>query len=226
MGHGDLLLRLGTAALLGSLIGLERQRHDKSAGLRTHMLVSVGSALFMIVSAYGFDGVLRPERVVLDPSRVAAQVVSGIGFLGAGTILVRNQWVHGLTTAANIWAVAAIGLAAGGALYLAAFAATAIILVILAVIKPLEDRLLRRGHGERRSLRLVVTEPFAMDAIAARFRGAGLDIADLTVRDGENPGERRVEVTCSAAPIDAILKLVESLKAVEGVREVAVSVLG
>ena len=90
MGPGDLLLRLGTAALLGSLIGLDRQRLDKAAGLRTHMLVSVGSALVMIVSAYGFDAVLQPGRVVLDPSRVAAQVVSGIGFLGAGTIVVQE----------------------------------------------------------------------------------------------------------------------------------------
>jgi putative Mg2+ transporter-C (MgtC) family protein len=226
MGPSDLLLRLGTAALLGSLIGLERQRLDKSAGLRTHMLVSVGSALFMIVSAYGFDRVLRPERVVLDPSRVAAQVVSGIGFLGAGTIVVRKMSVHGLTTAASIWAVAAVGLAAGGALYMAAGAATAIMLVILAVIKPLEDRLLRHGHGERRSLKLLVTEPFAMDSIAARFQGRGLQIDDLTVRDGERPGERRIELTCSPAPTDAILKLVESLKAVDGVREVVVTLLG
>src|SRR5579872_4923722 len=124
MGTADLLLRLGTAALLGSLIGLDRQRLDKSAGLRTHMLVCVGSALVMIVSAYGFDPVLQPGRIALDPSRVAAQVVSGIGFLGAGTIVVRKQSVHGLTTAASIWAVAAIGLAAGGALYVASTAAT------------------------------------------------------------------------------------------------------
>ena len=150
--QGDLLLRLGAAALLGSLIGLDRQRLDKSAGLRTHMLVSVGSALLMIVSAYGFDQVLQPGRIVLDPSRVAAQVVSGIGFLGAGTIVVRKQSVHGRTTAASIWAVAAIGMAAGGALYLAATAATLVMLVILALIKPLEDRLLGHGHLDRRTL--------------------------------------------------------------------------
>src|SRR5262245_49601256 len=131
MGPGDLLLRLGTSALLGSLIGLERQRHDHAAGLRTHMLVSVGSALVMIVSAYGFDAVLQPGKIALDPSRVAAQVVSGIGFLGAGTIVVRKLSIHGLTTAASVWAVAAVGLASGGALYMAATAATTIMLVIL-----------------------------------------------------------------------------------------------
>src|SRR3954453_14196999 len=141
MGPGDLLLRLGAAALLGSAIGLDRQRLDKAAGLRTHMLVSVGSALVMIVSAYGFDEGLRASRGAPDPSRVAAQVVSGIGFLGAGTILRRNQAVHGLTTAASIWAVATVGLAAGGGLYMAATAATVLMLVILAAIKPLENRL-------------------------------------------------------------------------------------
>src|SRR3954471_1544517 len=93
------ILRLAAAALLGGIIGLERHRSDKAAGMRTHMLVSLGSALIMIVSAYGFDRVLQPSRIVLDPSRIAAQVVSGIGFLGAGTILRRNDTVLGLTTA-------------------------------------------------------------------------------------------------------------------------------
>ena len=160
MGHQELLMRLGTAALLGSLIGLERQRLDKSAGLRTHMLVSVGSALVMIVSAYGFGAVLRPGRVVLDPSRVAAQVVSGIGFLGAGAILRKNETVHGLTTAASIWTVAGVGLAAGGGLYLAAASATGLILLILAAIKPLEDRLL--GHDRRRILTIIASDRITM----------------------------------------------------------------
>jgi putative Mg2+ transporter-C (MgtC) family protein len=131
--------RLLLAALLGSLIGLERERLVWAAGLRTHMLVCVGSCLIMIVSAYGFNAVLGP-RVVLDPSRVAAQVVSGIGFLGAGSIILRNEVVKGLTTAASLWAVAAVGLAVGGGLYFASMAATAIMLIILAGLKPIEER--------------------------------------------------------------------------------------
>jgi putative Mg2+ transporter-C (MgtC) family protein len=221
MGPSDLLLRLGTAAVLGSLIGLERQRLDKAAGLRTHMLVSVASALVMIVSAYGFDQVLTPGRVVLDPSRVAAQVVSGIGFLGAGTIVVRQQSVHGLTTAASVWAVAAIGLAAGGALYLAAAAGAAIMLVILAVIKPLEDRLLGRGHGERRKLNVTVADPLGLDAIEAGFRGAGVEILGFRVRDGERHGERQLEVACGASTLATALSLAAALKGIPGVREVA-----
>src|SRR5580658_5665662 len=119
--------RLLLAALLGSVIGFERERLLWAAGLRTHMLVCVGSCLIMIVSAYGFTAVLGPH-VILDPSRVAAQVVSGIGFLGAGSIILRNEVVKGLTTAASVWAVAGVGLAAGGGLYTAAVVTTLIIL--------------------------------------------------------------------------------------------------
>jgi putative Mg2+ transporter-C (MgtC) family protein len=136
--HLELITRLGLAALLGGAIGFERERLSWAAGLRTHMLVSVGACLFMIVSSYGFMDVLDHEHVSLDPSRVAAQVVSGIGFLGAGSILLRGEIVRGLTTAASLWTVAAVGLATGGGLYLAAVAATIIILIILAGIKPLE----------------------------------------------------------------------------------------
>src|ERR1700754_2510609 len=138
-GNLEFIGRLMMAAALGSVIGFERERLSWAAGLRTHMLVCVGSTLIMIVSAVGFADVLGNQHVVLDPSRVAAQVVSGIGFLGAGSILLRGQVVKGLTTAASVWSVAAIGLAGGGGLYFAAALATGIILLILVGIKPLED---------------------------------------------------------------------------------------
>lgn len=139
LSHIDVLERLLAAAALGSLIGFERERLLWAAGIRTHMLVCVGACLFMIVSAFGFASSLNQEHVVLDPSRIAAQVVSGIGFLGAGAILARGEIVRGLTTAASIWTVAAIGLAVGGGLYFAAAISTAIILVILAGVKPIEE---------------------------------------------------------------------------------------
>jgi len=135
----EILLRLAAAAALGSVVGLERERLLWAAGIRTHMLVCVGSCLIMIVSAYGFAGVLNQQHTVLDPSRVAAQVVSGIGFLGAGSILARGEIIKGLTTAASIWTVAAIGLAIGGGLYFAGVASTILILIILAGVKPLEE---------------------------------------------------------------------------------------
>jgi putative Mg2+ transporter-C (MgtC) family protein len=153
-GNLELVARLVMAAALGSVIGFERERLSWAAGLRTHMLVCVGSTLIMIVSAFGFADVLGGEHVVLDPSRVAAQVVSGIGFLGAGSILLRGEIVRGLTTAASLWSVAAIGLAVGGGLYTASIAATLIILVILAGIKPIERRFIT--VKQRRQMTLVV----------------------------------------------------------------------
>ncbi|SDE19363.1 MgtC/SapB family protein [Paraburkholderia lycopersici] len=155
IGNWELISRLVLAAVLGSVIGFERERLSWAAGLRTHMLVSVGSALIMLVSAYGFAEVLKDDHVVLDPSRMAAQVVSGIGFLGAGSILLRGEIVRGLTTAASLWSVAAVGLAVGGGLYTGAIAATAIILIILAGIKPLERRFIT--FRQRRQLTLLVT---------------------------------------------------------------------
>jgi len=154
----ELVGRLAFSALLGSVIGIERERLSWAAGLRTHMLVCVGSTLIMIVSAYGFAGVLS-EHVTLDPSRMAAQVVSGIGFLGAGAILARGEVIRGLTTAASVWSVAAIGLAVGGGLYTEAVAATAIILIILAGLKPLERRF---SLGKQRRQLLIVAEHGAL----------------------------------------------------------------
>lgn len=127
----ELILRIFVAALLGGLIGLEREYRAKEAGFRTHFLVALGSALFMIVSAYGFGDSLNSELQRWDVSRVAAQVVSGIGFIGAGTIIFRkdSNVVSGLTTAAGVWVVAAIGLACGGGLYKLAIASTLMVLV-------------------------------------------------------------------------------------------------
>ncbi|MCC6252005.1 MAG: MgtC/SapB family protein [Bacteroidia bacterium] len=136
----EIILRLLLASLFGGLIGLERERKHWAAGLRTHMMVCVGSCLVMIVSAFGFADILGTDAVSLDPSRVAAQVISGIGFIGAGTILFSKQGtVHGLTTASGLWTVAAIGLATGSGLYFAAGTTTIIALIILWALQPLEQ---------------------------------------------------------------------------------------
>lgn len=137
----ETLLRLVIASVLGALVGIERERLDWAAGLRTHMIVCLGSALMMIVSAFGFQDVAHVPDVDLDPSRVAAQVVSGIGFLGAGTILfLKNEVIKGLTTAAGLWTVAGIGLAVGGGLYIAAGITTGLVLIILVVVKPYKKK--------------------------------------------------------------------------------------
>ena len=124
----EFTLRLLLAGVLGAVIGLDREYRAKEAGFRTHFLVSLGSALFMIVSQYGFAGVLGEAGVGLDPSRVAAQIVSGIGFLGAGTIIFQKQFVRGLTTAAGMWATAGIGMAVGGGMYWLGVSATVLTL--------------------------------------------------------------------------------------------------
>ncbi|WP_251620521.1 MgtC/SapB family protein [Odoribacter lunatus] len=124
----DLILRLIVAACLGALIGLDRTYRAKEAGLRTHFLVCLGSALFMIVSQYGFEDLIGTPGIQSDPGRIAAQVVSGIGFLGAGTIMIQKQFVRGLTTAAGLWATAAIGLVIGGGMYYIGIAGVILIL--------------------------------------------------------------------------------------------------
>ena len=134
----EFLLRILCAALLGGLIGLEREYRAKEAGFRTHFLVALGSALFMIVSAYGFSDVqMEGMTSRWDVSRVAAQVVSGIGFIGAGTIIFRKaeNMVSGLTTAAGLWVTAAIGLACGGGMYILATGWTVMVLLGLAAFK-------------------------------------------------------------------------------------------
>jgi len=143
----EIILRLSCAAFCGALIGIERERKEWAAGMRTHMMVAVGSALYMVISTYGFEDILKHPNVDLDPSRVAAQVVSGIGFLGAGTIIfLRHGIIRGLTTASGLWTVAAIGLAIGGGMYWAGLATTAIAIIILWVLQPVEVLLFSRTN--------------------------------------------------------------------------------
>jgi putative Mg2+ transporter-C (MgtC) family protein len=216
----DIALRLAVAALLGSLIGFERERLLWTAGIRTHMLVSVGACLFMIVSAYGFTHATQMPHVVLDPSRIAAQVVSGIGFLGAGSILLRGQAVRGLTTAASVWSVAALGLAAGGGLFFAAGVSTAIILLILAGLKPLEEAYHARNQSYVVS---VIAEPSAVsdEDLNKLLRVRAGQIKRLTVRPADDElEETTVHLTrLSKADINAGSK---RLKEEPGVQSVTV----
>jgi putative Mg2+ transporter-C (MgtC) family protein len=134
----DLALRLTVGLVLGAIIGFERELLRQPAGFRTHSLVSLGAALFTVVSAFGFTG------VGVDPTRIAAQIVSGIGFIGAGTILQYRGHIRGLTTAASLWSVAAIGTAAGAGLYVVAVFGTVLILVVLALLDRVETYARRR----------------------------------------------------------------------------------
>lgn len=220
--HEEIILRLVAAAILGGVVGLERERLEWVAGLRTHMLVCLGAALVMIVSAYGFTEVVGGD-VVLDPSRVAAQVVSGIGFLGAGTILfLRHEIIRGLTTAASLWTVAAVGLAIGGGLYLAAICTTSLILVILAVVKPLEQRLFRRHLTRRVSIR-IDRRLISLREIESEIEASGLVVQQMTLRRGESPGEDSVDfMLLRSVKKELVDAMTAKLQAIDGVRSITV----
>ncbi|AFS00906.1 MgtC/SapB family protein [Lentilactobacillus buchneri] len=174
------ILRLFVAAICGGLVGYERKVRLKTAGIRTHMLVAVGSALFMIISKYGFFDVINHADVSLDPSRIASQVVTGIGFIGAGAIITRNHKIDGLTTAAGLWATAAIGLAIGADMYVIGIAGTLCILVTQTIVRQI--RAFKR-YPNRSLLRLQVTfngELASMDELPDRLRAIGS--ADIRMR--------------------------------------------
>lgn len=218
----QIFLRLAVAAVLGSAVGLERERVESAAGLRTHALVSMGSALLMIVSMFGFQDAVHAPDVVLDPSRVAAQIVSGIGFLGAGVIIFRREIIRGLTTAASIWVVAAIGMATGGGLYLAAAIGTALSLGILAVMKPLE----RSWTARRRphTLRLVIDpKQVAIERVVTRLSELGLSLRQVETRLSE-PGKTRLDLTVQRTSNAELLAAIQSISSEPGVREVRSSV--
>jgi len=219
LSNVELISRLVMAALLGSVIGFERERLSWAAGLRTHMLVCVGSALIMIVSAFGFADALKGDHVVLDPSRVAAQVVSGIGFLGAGSILLRGEIVRGLTTAASLWSVAAIGLAVGGGLYTASIAATAIILLILAGLKPLERRFIT--VRQRRQLTMLVDRgSLSFHGLHEALGPGSVRVKQFVVQQSEeSPELDEVQVELSRVSALEYRAICERLRRLEAVRE-------
>jgi len=215
----QIIIRLVVATVLGAIVGLERERLERAAGLRTHALVGVGAALFMLVSAFGFADVLGTRQVALDPSRIAAQVVSGIGFLGAGTIILQREIIRGLTTAASVWAVAAIGLAVGGGLYLAAVSATVLTLLILVGLKPIERRFFtRRQH---RLLSLVVDRrTTSLFAIETAVEKAGLHLERVLIRPGHESDEDHVEIVFNRTRGTNLSSLLDRLRQVPGVREI------
>ncbi|WP_429269921.1 MgtC/SapB family protein [Paraburkholderia sp. EB58] len=219
IGNLEILSRLLMAALLGSVIGFERERLNWAAGLRTHMLVCVGASLMMMVSAFGFADALTQKNVVLDPSRVAAQVVSGIGFLGAGSILLRGEVVRGLTTAASLWSVAGIGLAVGGGMYTAAFGATIIILVILAGVKPLERRFI--SVKQQRNIQLLAERgSVSLDSLHRALGIGSIRVKQFIVQQSEDDPELDdVQIALSRASSNEFAAICARLGAMTGVRE-------
>ena len=170
------ILRLVVAGVLGTVVGIEREWRVKEAGFRTHFLVSLGSALFMIISQWGFEEFLAAhDGLRLDPSRVAAQVVSGIGFIGAGAIIFHRQIVRGLTTAASLWAISGVGMATGAGMYGVAVAATLLTLVGLEVLNLFFGSL----GSHRVSLTFSTLDRSAVDDTLARLSQAGYAVVSF-----------------------------------------------
>ncbi|HET8553812.1 MAG TPA: MgtC/SapB family protein [Rhodanobacteraceae bacterium] len=214
----DILERLLLAAFLGGVIGMERERREWAAGLRTHMLVCLGAALTIIVSTFGFGDVLGTPGVVLDPSRIAAQVISGIGFLGAGTILFlqREQVIRGLTTAAGLWAVAAIGLAAGSGMWLAAVLTTVVAWLIMAGLKPLERRFFNHHAGPPRLL-LGLSDEAELAPVRAELDKRGTALKQMVLHhdvDGDDQLELLFESSVSEREL---AQLADALRHLPGV---------
>lgn len=221
LNYQELIIRLVLAAVLGSAVGLERQRLDWAAGLRTHMMVCVGSALAMIVSAHGFMDVLTPGKVVLDPSRIAAQVVSGIGFLGAGTILfLRHEVIRGLTTAAGLWTVACVGLAVGSGLFAAAIIATLLALIILALLKPLEKSIFSKRR--QRMITLIINRQQAsLELIEQAINQEQLDLTQMVIQRGDQSDEDYVKLMLSYnTPKEKLPILADRFRSIKGIKEI------
>jgi putative Mg2+ transporter-C (MgtC) family protein len=237
IGQGwEQLADLAIAFVLSLLIGTEREVQHKAAGMRTYTLVGLGSALFVLVSKYGFTDVLS-DHVQLDPSRVAAQIVTGVGFIGGGLIFVRRDAVRGLTTAASVWVTAAVGAAAGGGLAVLAAVTTALYFVVLYGLRPL-SRLVSRLHAGAVGLRIsYLDNRGVLREIVNRATQSGFAVSDLTTvraasgdtdaelerddrRDRDLPDAARptaVEVTMVLTGHGDVNRLVAELSELDGV---------
>lgn len=221
----DLVLRLLLAMVFGGLIGLEREQANQAAGFRTNILVCLGSALIMILSIYGFEAFVDEPNVRIDPARMAAQVVAGIGFLGAGVILFNGVSIKGLTTAASLWVVSAIGMAVGAGFYLAAVVTTIFALFSLFVLNIVEHRWLNVKKESRIMVKVQNSEGIIPKIYEALER-CGIDPSVVSVRlqkpDGTSGGGGRVEIICKLRKDrqSVLPELLGHLGALEHVQEV------
>ena len=190
--YWEIALRLGLAVLFGGVVGFERESHNRPAGFRTHILVCTGSSLIMMVSAYGFLNEFGAGYPI-DPGRIAAQVVTGIGFLGAGTIMQQRGSIRGLTTAASIWVVSGIGLATGIGFYFGAALATALVLISLLYLGKIDRKLLSKRRIRILQLR-AIDQPGLLGRVSGVVSDCKLDIRKAYLRAHEYDPALKAEV--------------------------------
>lgn len=211
----EIILRLLLATILGGIVGLEREAEDKPAGLRTHILVCVGSSLVMLISIYIYDAIKLPPQQRADPARIAAQVVVGIGFLGAGTIMRFGSSVRGLTTAATIWTVAGIGLAVGCGFYTGALVTTLIVIIVLFVLERAEKIFIKK---KRFKIIGVETKdiPGQLGKIGTLLGEENINIKSVELKQREK-GLVYIELWLEVPPGKEIGNIMEKLESIEGV---------
>jgi putative Mg2+ transporter-C (MgtC) family protein len=214
-----LLLRLAVALVLGALVGLEREQKERGAGMRTLALVSLGSALFTIISAYGFITLLAIPRITLDPTRIASYIVAGIGFLGAGTIFLSRESdkVKGLTTAAAIWVMAAVGMTCGAGLLWEAFAATVMTLLVLFVFRYIEQLIVPRISSSQHHIEIEaksITGPF-IAKVYETCAQHGVKIEQLRIDTAQESDH--IELFCQIAADKSLADVISDLRSLPGV---------
>ncbi len=218
-----IFIRLFLALILGGVVGFEREQNNHPAGFRTHILVSIGSALFMLISIYGFTDYISGENISFDPARIAAQVVTGIGFLGAGTILRHGFTVTGLTTAASLWVVAGIGMAVGAGMYYSSILATIFVLISLAVLTKFDSFI----ASKRQLVQIKVTvfdRPGKLGEIATKLGERKINVRSVSIIDeeiSENGDEIVTIVFLLRIPKNEdIPEIVDDIKHINGVKEI------
>ena len=221
LGWGEIALRLGVAALVGLLVGFERERRARAAGMRTMALVAVGAALFTLIAVYPYADIVSAQHSATEPSRIIAQIVTGIGFLGAGTIWLRKNIVHGLTTAAALWVVAAVGTACGAGLWPLAGGTVGVMLLVLVVLRPIESRLFPSATmGVVRVWKSA--EPAATSVLARAeeiCQRAGLRIESLGMRTTPK-GMELLELRFMMLPAQQAARAIEEIRQLPGVEAV------
>lgn len=206
----DFFIRITLSGILAGVIGLEREIRSKDAGLKTHFLVGIGSALIMIISKYGFNDILGMKGVALDPSRIAAQVVSGISFLGAGTIILEKHYVRGLTTAAGIWATAGIGLAIGSGMYTLGIFSTALVLIGLEIL----NRIFRNTLARYLDINIWISDSSLPEDVKKMINGNDFSLVKMKSKKviyENNPNVSLIELKLKTSRKDDSFKLADKL---------------
>jgi putative Mg2+ transporter-C (MgtC) family protein len=216
----EVLLRIVLAGVLGGAIGVERELREREAGLRTHMLVAIGSTLFTLVSAYGFSEFRfsNASGITYDPTRIAAQVVTGIGFLGAGAIIRQGLSVRGLTTAASLWVVAAIGIATGAGYYSAAVITTVVVLVSLWPLRIVAFRMFERLRPGEVRLEVELRANESPSVLLEPLEARGVAVRSFEVEDARERRRVALDVRATGVRLEQVTAELMRLEPVLGVR--------